>query len=469
MKLILEQSGKHWKPLALALAFSFVAIVGTFTVERWWPIVESLLATIRSQEADEHAAEPRTDLYAGPNDSSGGTATSLRLSEQARKNVGLTLFTVQLRDFQRTVIVPAVVAERPGRSQLTVSAPMTGIVTRIYPIPGEAIAPGDPLFDLRLTHEDLVEKQTSFLRDLEQRDVVQREVDRLEEVTRSGAIAGKTLLEKVYERQTIEASIRAEREALLLHGLSEEQVATIENDRRLVRQILVSTPEADAAHTSDQHEDYLQVGSLAVQRGDHVETGGPLAILTDHCELYIEGMAFEQDAQALNKAAQQGLPVSAWIESSGEGTQEMSNLRVLYIQNEVERDSRALKFYVSLPNQLSRNDTSRDGHRFIAWRYRPGQRVDVMVPVELWSQRIVLPVDAVVKEGAEWFIFQQNGGQFDRKPVHVEYRDQRWAVIDNDGTLFPGDVVAATGAYQMHLAMKNKAGGGVDPHAGHNH
>jgi hypothetical protein len=180
-------------------------------------------------------------------------------------------------------------------------------------------------------------------------------------------------------------------------------------------------------------------------------------------------MAFEQDAHALTEAAQQSLPVSAWIESNGDGTQELSNLRVLYIQNEVERDSRALKFYVSLPNQLSRNDTSQDGRRFIAWRYRPGQRVDVMVPVERWAQRIVLPVDAAVKEGAEWFVFQQNGGQFDRKPVHVEYRDQRWAVIENDGSLFPGDIVAASGAYQMHLAMKNKAGGGVDPHAGHNH
>jgi multidrug efflux pump subunit AcrA (membrane-fusion protein) len=206
-----------------------------------------------------------------------------------------------------------------------------------------------------------------------------------------------------------------------------------------------------------------------VQRGDHVITGDPLAILTDHCELYIEGMAFEQDAHALTKAAQQSLPVSAWIESNGDGMQELSDLRVLYIQNEVERDSRALKFYVSLANQLSRHDMSQDGHRFIAWRYRPGQRVEVTVPVETWSQRIVLPVDAVVKEGAEWFVFQQNGGHFDRKSVHVEYRDQRWAVIENDGTLFPGDVVAATGAYQMHLAMKNKAGGGVDPHAGHSH
>jgi multidrug efflux pump subunit AcrA (membrane-fusion protein) len=122
-----------------------------------------------------------------------------------------------------------------------------------------------------------------------------------------------------------------------------------------------------------------------------------------------------------------------------------------------------------LPNELVRNENTADGHRFIGWRFKPGQRVQLRVPVERWKNRIVLPVDAVVQEGAEWFVFHQNGDRFDRKPVHVEYRDQRWAVIASDGTLFPGDAVAASGAYQMHLAMKNKVGGGVDPHAGHNH
>jgi cobalt-zinc-cadmium efflux system membrane fusion protein len=42
-------------------------------------------------------------------------------------------------------------------------------------------------------------------------------------------------------------------------------------------------------------------------------------------------------------------------------------------------------------------------------------------------------------------------------------------VIANDGTLFPGDRVAMSAAQQLHLALKNKAGGGIDPHAGHNH
>jgi len=53
--------------------------------------------------------------------------------------------------------------------------------------------------------------------------------------------------------------------------------------------------------------------------------------------------------------------------------------------------------------------------------------------------------------------------------VHVEYRDRFSVVVANDGSLFPGDLVALSGAQQMQLALKNKSGGGVDPHAGHNH
>jgi hypothetical protein len=53
--------------------------------------------------------------------------------------------------------------------------------------------------------------------------------------------------------------------------------------------------------------------------------------------------------------------------------------------------------------------------------------------------------------------------------VHVQYRDQTSVVIANDGSLFTGDVVAMRSAHQMQMALKNKSGGGVDPHAGHNH
>ncbi|MFV2066037.1 MAG: secretion protein HlyD, partial [Pirellulales bacterium] len=64
---------------------------------------------------------------------------------------------------------------------------------------------------------------------------------------------------------------------------------------------------------------------------------------------------------------------------------------------------------------------------------------------------------------------QQNGDHLDRVSVHVEYQDQLWVVIANDGSIFPGDTVATNSAHQLQMAIKNKSGGGADPHAGHNH
>ncbi|HWL74645.1 MAG TPA: hypothetical protein VNQ74_12300, partial [Burkholderiaceae bacterium] len=91
------------------------------------------------------------------------------------------------------------------------------------------------------------------------------------------------------------------------------------------------------------------------------------------------------------------------------------------------------------------------------------------LPVERWTDRIVVPAAAVVTDGAESYVYRQGGGSFERVPVHVEHRDSKSAVIKADGSVFPGDVIAGTGAFQIHLALKNKSGGGIDPHAGHSH
>ena len=446
--------------MAVALATGIGAAVAALRV----PALRELLhlehdtAAEAGHDHDEKAPAP-----------SNGRPTSLELSDQARKNIGLDLVTVALSDFQRTVAVPAVLAERPGHSAITVSAPMTGIVTRVYPIRGEAVAPGQPLFTLRLTHEDLVDKQGALLQSLEELDVVGREVTRLEEVTASGAVAGKRLLEQQYEQHKIEAAIRAAREALLLHGLTQQQVEEIVNRRRLVSTVQIDAPAPSDSHSAAGHEDLFQVAELLVRQGEHVATGSPLAVLSDHCELYVEGKAFAQDAEALNRATNEGTEVTALVEVGGSAKREVTGLHVLYVENQVQRDSRALKFYATLPNEMVRNEKTGDGHRFVAWRYLPGQRVELLVPVERWKDRIVLPVEAVVQEGAECFVYRQTGNRFDRRSVHVEYRDQRKAVIANDGTLFPSDVVAGRGAYQIHLELKNQSGGAVDPHAGHHH
>ena len=181
-------------------------------------------------------------------------------------------------------------------------------------------------------------------------------------------------------------------------------------------------------------------------------------------------MAFEQDISTVNRAAAAGRTVSAVLGSKSNGDEEMvRGLGILYLDDKVERESRAFHFFVTLPNHLLRQDQTPDGHRFVYWQFKPGQRTRIRIPVELWTDRIVLPVEAVAQEGAESYVFEANDGHFDRRAVHVEYRDQESVVIANDGALRVGATVAITNSHQMQLALKNKLGGGVDPHAGHNH
>jgi len=95
--------------------------------------------------------------------------------------------------------------------------------------------------------------------------------------------------------------------------------------------------------------------------------------------------------------------------------------------------------------------------------------MQLQVPVETWKEQIVLPVDAVAQDGPETYAFTADGNHFDRRPVNVVYRDSSNVVIANDGSIFSGDYVVVSSAQQLQLALKNKAGGAIDPHAGHNH
>ena len=414
-------------------------------------------------ESDDHDHEGHAHDHPGHEE-----ASALELSELARKNIGLTTGVVKLQTFVKTVSTPAMAVERPGRSQIQVSAPMTGVVTRIYPVPGEAVQPEQPLFDLRLTHEDLVTAQRDFLRLAEELEVVKREVQRLESAG-EGFIAGSRVLQEKYSQQKTEAALHAQRQGLLLHGLTEEQIDQIQQTRTLLQSLTVAAPPFTA---DDDHQDDIEhlyhVQSISVQRGEHVAAGSTLGVLADHCLLYVEGQAFEDDAERLTRAARDGRGLEVVRPSGGQDGDETEVLEVVYVADQVDRDSRALRFYLMLPNKLVRDQ--REGeHRFVAWEHRPGQRMEVQIPLgEPWRDQIVLPPEAVVEEGVEAFVFQQNRDHFDRKAVHVIYRDKNAVVVENDPKLL-GSTIALAGAYQMQLALKNKSGGGIDPHAGHQH
>jgi multidrug efflux pump subunit AcrA (membrane-fusion protein) len=402
----------------------------------------------------------------GHDDSHAGhdETNSIELSEQGRKNIGLKLTKVELQTFVRTMLIPGVIRDVPGKSTIEVAAPLTGVVTQIHISQGATVAPGDRLFEMRLTDEDLVQAQADLLRTAQELRVTEREIARLEAVAQGGSIARKSLLERQYERQKQQAVLASQRQALLLHGLAKDDVEGILTDGKLVSELTIFAPKP-----TGMADAILQVQDLRVAQGQNVQAGTTLVALSNHFTLLVEGNAFERDLPAVTRASSEGWPVSIRVESESESSRLVKDLSVLYVAAKVVPESRMVHFYVSLPNEITRDFKSDTGQRFTSWRYRPGQRVEILVPVEQWSDRIVLPLSAVAQDGVENYVFTPNGDHFDRRPVHVEYRDTESVVIVNDGSVFPGSFVAVTAAQQLQIALKNKSGGAPDPHAGHNH
>lgn len=484
MKWKLSQWNWPWIRFAAGVV---VLLAAGLSYSVWWTPLSAWVDTTLA--ARRHGATAEHELPTGGAGAS--AAASLELTRQARLNLGLTdeyLQPIRLQSYRRTITVPAVVAAKPGRSQIIVSSPLNGVVTHVHAVTGEAVMPGELLFEVRLTYEDLVETQTQYLKTISELEVEDREIARLEKVTQSGAISGKLLLDRRYAKEKLEALLRSQREALRLHGLSDRQVEAIGKDGKLLRDLKVIAPDIDR-HSEGEHEEELRlsqnphrsvsfvkaethkplvIDQLQVHKGQAVVAGEMLCSLSDYSQLFIEGKAFEQDIAAVTQAVKQGWAVEA-VFPDASGKVIVEGLKLAFVGNAIDPLSRTLSLFVELPNEILRDEVNDESQRFITWKYRVGQRLELRIPVEQWENQIVLPVDAAVKEGADWFVFQQNGKHFDRVPVHVQYRDQTSVVIANDGSIFPDDVVARRSAHQMQMAIKNQSGGAVDPHAGHNH
>jgi hypothetical protein len=177
----------------VALGLLTVAvIVGATPGPGFQPLRDRVIRMLGGIPADSGAAEasPQGEGHAHGDDHHDDHAhddheghdeeNSLRLSDQARRSIGLREGDVALSTFDLTIGVPGIVVERRGRSKLTIIAPITGSVTQIFATEGEAVTPDQPLFEIRLTHEELVQAQANLLKTTEEVDVVRREIGRLE-------------------------------------------------------------------------------------------------------------------------------------------------------------------------------------------------------------------------------------------------------------------------------------------------
>ena len=168
--------------LASFLLLALGAIGGYFA-GNFWPYLSSDVTL----ESDD---EPQAN---------GGMGSVVEISETTMNYMNLVTSSLELKDFEETVGVPAKVVERLPIGRQYVSAPITSRVKDVLISPGQSVRPGDPMFVLEITDQELSQAQVELLAARTEINIIKDRVARLEPLAKTGAVKSVRLYEERLE------------------------------------------------------------------------------------------------------------------------------------------------------------------------------------------------------------------------------------------------------------------------------
>jgi membrane fusion protein, heavy metal efflux system len=384
------------------------------------------------------------------------------LSAQAQKNLNLKAKPLKLEDFWKTVSVPGTIVDRPGASDRGVVVPVTGIITRIHHLPGDAVQPGDELFSVRILSEPLHQAQTELFKAGQDLKLVEEQRKRL--AKSEGVIPESRMIEVENQINRLQTVIRAYRLDLSNRGLLPEQIDSAK-DGKFLTEIVVRVPNSALLEQEKSNRDSLnqarlvsEIQELKVELGQQVLAGQTLCLLSNHQLLAIEGRAFRDETGLLENAVKSDDAIEVdFLEDPQAGWGKFNQpMRIRYISNTIDSATRTFTFLIPFENEAKSIDQA--GHPLQLWRFRPGHPVRLNLKVERLEKVFVLPPEAVVREGGNAYVFRQNGDVFDRKPVQVLYQDRTHIIVANDGSVPAGIYIAQSGALQLNRMIKAQSG-----------
>lgn len=487
----------------LSLMFGAGLASGVYFYPKLFPIVNGESSNTHSQEPEHHAGEEEHD--------------HLDLSLQAAQNLQLELGRVQQGNYWKSILLPAQVVEIPGQSDLAVSAPVTGVVSRVDVLPGQSLKVNQPLFEIQLTDEALTDAQSKLLTTLTAQEVARQELERLRPLISSGAVSGIKSRELEYQLKQLTAEQAVLTQELLGRGLPKSTVDDIVSKRELATALTVYAPGFVQEQSGLDSTGY-SVENLSVHPGVSIERGALLCSVAYHAELYVKGTAFEADLARLNRIAENDWSIRVELPQSETSTErtELGLVKLLRVDNHVSQSSQTVDFYARISNRITRRHIERE-QSFEQWQFRPGQRLHLRLPVEMWQNQLVLPAAAVVVDGPNVFVFAQHShnhsnslevSPFQKHPkefaryhstnpsdnslepvipvayeteavlqdielepvrVRLLHRDDRNVIVADDGQLRPAMKIALNSAQALYLALKMQASSGGGHHHDHEH
>ena len=182
--------------------------------------------------------------------------------------------------------------------------------------------------------------------------------------------------------------------------------------------------------------------------GAVVEPAEKLVEIVDTSVVWVEGDVAENRLAMVHAGQAARVRVVAYPEAVFTGT-------VRSVGRTVDPDKRTVHLWVEVTNPED--------------KLLPEMFADLTIITQMATQALAVPPQAVISEGAEKFVFVQNGDTYTKQNVVLGLKDDRYVEI-RDG-IFPGDRIVIRGGYELNSvkALATQQAQGGDGHGGHAH
>lgn len=161
--------------------------------------------------------------------------------------------------------------------------------------------------------------------------------------------------------------------------------------------------------------------------GSTAESNKTLFRIVDLSNVIVEGEVFESDISKIKPGQDARIRVDAYPDR-------VFNGKVTFIASELDPIKRTLHLWVTVDNTKG--------------LLKPEYFAKLTLVVEQGRETITVPIESIIDDGAEKFVFVKNGNRFVRQDVVTGLSDDRFIEI-TDG-LYPGDEVVTDGNRQIY-------------------
>ena len=172
--------------------------------------------------------------------------------------------------------------------------------------------------------------------------------------------------------------------------------------------------------------------------GSSVDPSTALFKIMDLSTVLVEGEVFEYYLTSLKMGQRARVRLNSYPDETFEA-------KIVFISAVLDPETRSAKIWVRVDNRHG--------------RLKPEMFGEVAIVVGSSPEAIAVPVDAVIEDGPDMFVFVENGEIYQKVDVVTGLRDDLYVEIV-DG-LFPGDVVVTQGNHQLLAVVTRPQAGAV--------